>query len=76
MIEQPSYNILWWLHQDLKNTQELKTRHLSSMTKSQLFHFLAFELVTAQKSQKVKKFLYNLPIWANSSVDNGHRHQA
>ncbi len=32
------------------------------MTKSQLFHFLAFELVTAQKSRKVEKFLYNLPM--------------
>jgi RecG-like helicase len=52
--------ILWWLHQDLKNTQGSKFQHSSSMTKSQLFHFLAFELTTAQ-SRKVKKFLYILP---------------
>jgi hypothetical protein len=39
------------------------------MTESQLFHFLAFELVTAQKSRKVEKFLYNLPMHGSTFVD-------
>src|SRR5258708_19111656 len=40
------------LHQDLKNTQRLNTQHSSSMTESQLFRFLTFELAHNLKKSK------------------------
>ncbi len=52
MIEQPSHTVVVasrWIH-------KVKIRHSSSMAESQPFHFLAFELATAQKVEKSKSY--------------------